>query len=104
MLGLSHGAFKKKLIGRCKRNGNDVIIMDESYTSKTCGKCGELHDINGKEVYKCTKCGLRIDRDINGARNIMIRLLTKNEEIEENNNKNEIKKERKKKVIKIPKE
>ncbi|VBB17596.1 putative transposase [Yasminevirus sp. GU-2018] len=77
MLGLSHYTFKQKLLERAKQKGNHVMIVDESYTSKTCGRCGEIkEDLKGDKMFKCEKCGLKIDRDTNGARNIMIRLLT----------------------------
>ncbi|VBB18971.1 putative transposase [Yasminevirus sp. GU-2018] len=77
MLGLSHYAFKQKLLERAKQKGNHVMIVDESYTSKTCGRCGEIkEDLKGDKMFKCDKCGLKIDRDTNGARNIMIRTLT----------------------------
>jgi putative transposase len=77
MLGLSHYAFKQKLLGRAKERGNQVIIADESYTSKTCGKCGCVkEDLKGAKIFKCGECGTVIDRDINGARNIMIRLMS----------------------------
>ena len=78
MLTLSHYAFKRKLESRCKINGNILIIANEAYTSKTCGCCGHFNDeLKGKRVFECGFCGLIIDRDINGARNILIRLLSK---------------------------
>lgn len=78
MLGLSHYAFKQKLLERAKQRGNQILIVDESYTSKTCGRCGEIkEDLKGDKVFKCESCGLKIDRDINGARNIMIRVISK---------------------------
>jgi putative transposase len=53
------------------------MIVDESYTSKTCGKCGTLNEnLKSKKVFKCNECDLLIDRDINGARNILIRTFT----------------------------
>ena len=67
MLGLSPSGFKKKLIKRAEQRGNHIIEIDESYTSKTCGRCGEIQKIEGRE-YKCEKCGLKINRDINVAR------------------------------------
>lgn len=77
MLSLSHYAFKMKLISRAEINGNEIIFLDESYTSKTCGKCGTLKEnLRGNKIFKCDSCGLKIDRDINGSRNIMIRLLS----------------------------
>ena len=32
--------------------------------------------LGGKKVFECDKCGIRIDRDINGARNIFLRQLS----------------------------
>ena len=78
MLTLSHYAFKQKLISRVRQNDNDLCIANESYTSLTCGKCGNMkEDLKGSKIYKCLKCGMRMDRDMNGARNIMIRTLSK---------------------------
>ncbi|CAG8739152.1 15590_t:CDS:1, partial [Rhizophagus irregularis] len=50
--------------------GISIIIQNEAFTSKTCGCCGNVQDINGKKVYRCSKCGIALDRDINGARGI----------------------------------
>lgn len=77
MLTLSHYAFKLKLSSRCEQNGNKLIVINESYTSKTCGRCGHLNkQLRGGEVFNCKECKLKLDRDINGARNIFIRLLS----------------------------
>lgn len=75
MLSLSHYAFRQKLISRAKQTRNRIYVLNESYTSMTCGNCGSLkEDLKGKKTYKCDKCKMKLDRDINGARNIMIRL------------------------------
>ncbi len=51
-----------------------VVRSNESYTSKTCTNCGHVHqNLGGCKVYKCPECGLMMARDINGARNIMLR-------------------------------
>ena len=77
LLALSHYKFRQKLLCRAKEKGNFVIISNESYTSKTCGKCGNLHEnLSGNRTYKCENCALNIDRDINGARNILIRTIS----------------------------
>lgn len=70
---LSHYKFKQRLLDRCKLTNTELYIVDESYTSKTCGRCGKLNDIGGKEKYECSFCSLKIDRDVNGARNIFIK-------------------------------
>ena len=33
------------------------------------------HQLGGSEVYECSKCGVILDRDINGARTILIKNL-----------------------------
>lgn len=70
---LSHYKFKQRLLHRCILTNTELYIVDESYTSKTCGRCGKLNDVGASETYKCSFCDLKIDRDINGARNIFIR-------------------------------
>ena len=65
--------FKEKLKYKCSVYGKKLYIVDESFTSKTCGSCGSMNDMKGKEVYKCKSCGLEVDRDINGSRNILLK-------------------------------
>ena len=49
-------------------------IINEWMTSKMCSRCGEINEkLKGNKIYKCERCGLIIDRDINGARNIHIK-------------------------------
>ncbi|CAG8798034.1 35873_t:CDS:2, partial [Racocetra persica] len=81
MLGWSHYRLKQRLINKtreypwCK-----VIICDEHYTSKTCGNCGYLHNkLGSNKTFKCPQCQIEMeDRDINAARNILLRFLTLN--------------------------
>ncbi len=57
----------------------NVVVVDEAYTSKTCGSCGELNNkLGGNKVFKCNHCGLIADRDLHAARNILLRYLTRN--------------------------
>lgn len=74
MLTWSHFKFSEILGYKAIEFGVDIIRQDEAYTSKTCGVCGCINNIGAKEELKC-KCGVVIDRDYNGARNIMIRAL-----------------------------
>jgi len=68
--------FKVKLESKCIEHGCVLIIVDESYTSKTCGSCGLLnHTLGGNKHFECPTCGVEIDRDDNGARNILIKNL-----------------------------
>ncbi len=69
----SFHSFKQKLAWKCSMYNKKLFIVDESYTSKTCGNCGILNDVGSNEVYECTSCGLICDRDVSGARNIFIK-------------------------------
>ena len=74
MLTLSHYRFRCVLEHMCWKNGKKLIICNEAYTSKTHPITGELiANLGSKEVIK-TVLG-EVDRDINGARNILLRAL-----------------------------
>jgi len=74
----SHYRFKQRLLHKSKEHPDcRVYIVNEAYTSKTCGHCGNIHSVlGGSKVFKCPSCKWQIDRDINGARNILIKFLT----------------------------
>ena len=73
LLSLSHYKFRQRLLHKAHLNGSVVIVCKEYYTSKTCGNCGGLNLVD--ENIKC-KCGYIADRDINAARNILLRHLS----------------------------
>lgn len=78
MLTWSHYRFQQRLLQKTREFTRcNVIICDEAYTSKTCGSCGCLHDkLGGSKVFHCPSCHVKLDRDVNGARNILLRYLT----------------------------
>ncbi len=78
LLCLSHYSFKERLkhLVNCY-SGTRLIIVNESYTTKTCGNCGLIKEIGGNKKYNCPSCYSIIDRDINGSRNILLRYMTK---------------------------
>lgn len=83
MLTWSHFRFKMHLKQRALRSGTLIVDVDEHFTSKTCGYCGCINnkDTNMWEqyrIFRCSNCGIEIDRDMNGARNILLRYLTIN--------------------------
>ncbi len=54
-----------------KLRGNQVIKVNEAWTSKTCCKCGNInYDLNINDRQYICDCGNDINRDINGAINI----------------------------------
>ena len=75
LLSLKHYTFRERLIDKSKmKKGCHVYVCTEEFTSKTCGSCGnQNNDLGTNEVYNCKKCGITIDRDVNGARNIFIK-------------------------------
>ncbi|MDD3001527.1 MAG: transposase [Candidatus Riflebacteria bacterium] len=72
MLGWSHYKFKQFLKFKGEEYSCKVIEVNEAYTSKTCGKCGKMQNIGSKKIMECS-CGLELDRDLNGAKNIYLR-------------------------------
>jgi putative transposase len=75
MLSLSHFRFKERLSYMSGICGNKLYIVGEEYTSQTCGGCGTRKKIGGSKHYSCKNCGFELDRDYNGARNILMKHL-----------------------------
>ncbi|MEQ9668848.1 RNA-guided endonuclease InsQ/TnpB family protein [Coleofasciculus sp. G2-EDA-02] len=76
MLTWGHYRFECHLKQSANKRGVVVIDVNESYTSKTCTKCGFNHNkLGGSKTFKCPNCSHEHDRDWGGARNIMIRAL-----------------------------
>ena len=74
LLTLSHYKFREKLKNMCNLRNNNYKVVTEEYTSKLCSNCGNLHkNLGSSEVYRCSKCKLELDRDINAARNIFLK-------------------------------
>ena len=65
--------FGERLKNKCNEYGVILIRSNESYTSKTNSFSGELIDIGIKKRFKYD--GIYVDRDINGARNILLRAM-----------------------------
>lgn len=76
MCTLSHYRFKQTLKHQASKNGSAVVDVTEEYTSKTCSKCGHVHrKLGGSKKFKCPECGHTLDRDLNGAFNILLKAL-----------------------------
>lgn len=74
MNGLAHYQFQMKMQHFCKKYGSNLKIVNESYTSKTCGNCGLLKENLGSAChFDCSNCQYSLDRDVHGARNIWIK-------------------------------
>ena len=74
MLTWRHYDFKTMMLNRSSRMNSNVYIVGEEYTSKTCTNCMSMHpNLGGNKTYKCNSCGLNIDRDLSGSRNIFLK-------------------------------
>ena len=65
--------FRRQLEYKCLRYGIQLVVADRFYpSSKICSCCGSIKSelkLN-ERVYKCNSCGLKKDRDLNGAENL----------------------------------
>lgn len=76
MVTLSHYRFKQTLKHQATKYGCSVVDVTEEYTSKTCSKCGHIHTkLGGSKKFKCPVCNHTLDRDLNGAFNILLKAL-----------------------------
>lgn len=75
---LSFYEFKNRLRYKCSRNNKEFGEINEWMTSKMCSVCGNIkEDLGSNKVYNCNKCKTTLDRDVNGARNIFIKGISK---------------------------
>lgn len=74
MMSLSHHNFKEHLKWMARKYGKLVVDVNESYTSRT-DWTGAVHKKLGSRDIMFVN-DIVVDRDINGARNILIRALT----------------------------
>jgi len=80
---LAHGRFRQVLASHAEKRSCKIVFQNEAYTSKTCSSCGHLQEIGSASRWQCQGCGIRHNRDINGARGIHLRALRDNSWIRE---------------------
>jgi putative transposase len=71
----SHYTFKKFLKEKAEEYGTKVYDVNEAYTSQACTVCGVLSKTYSYRTKTCEICKYKIDRDVNGSRNILIKSL-----------------------------
>jgi putative transposase len=77
MMTWSNYRFKQILKHKAKETSTTVYNCSEEYTSKTCTRCGTIkYNLGGSKTLTCMKCGLSIDRDYNGSRNIFLKIIS----------------------------
>lgn len=77
MVAWSHYRFCQRIINKVRVCKRTLIVCGDAYTSKTGGQCGVLHPkLGGSKTCVCPSCNVVVDRDMNGAPNILLRYLT----------------------------
>ena len=70
----SWGNFIQMLQYKAENAGCAAVGVNPQNTSKTCSGCGNVQDISLSErIFKCERCSLKIDRDLNASKNILKR-------------------------------
>ena len=70
--------IKRQLDYKCKHAGCHYIEVNEAYTTQTCSCCGSRQDSPksraalGIRVWFCRSCKTTHNRDVNGAKNILV--------------------------------
>ena len=74
ILGLAHYRFERHLEWMCKKYGKRLVLCNEAYMSKTRSWDGAVHtSLGGAKTI--SDGAIRVDRDHNGARGVMLRTL-----------------------------
>jgi putative transposase len=70
----SWGAFLNILEDKAARAGHQVIRVDPRFTSQKCHQCGEIVQKSlSVRTHICPFCGYVADRDVNAAKNILLK-------------------------------
>jgi putative transposase len=76
MLTWSHYKFKRIIQAKAKRYACLIVPCAEHYTSKTCSECGNVdHKLGASKIYHCKCCASIMDRDLNAAKNILLKFV-----------------------------
>jgi IS605 OrfB family transposase len=70
--------FKCKLSHKMSIVNKLLYLVHEANTSKTCSFCGTINNPFEEKIYNCSKCNLSVDRDVNAAKNILMKGIMKN--------------------------
>lgn len=74
MLFQRHYQFRLRLKMKANTRGKVVHDLEEHGTSATCSQCGNNKtDLGSSKVYNCTNCGMHADRDLNSAKNHILK-------------------------------
>ena len=68
---MGFGEFRRQMEYKTAWYGSTLFIADRFYPStKTCSKCDNIQNMDGKDTYHCESCGYKIERDLNASINL----------------------------------
>ena len=70
--------FKQRLLFKAIERGKKVFETKEHFTTQTCTFCGNVYKPRLSRVYNCSKCMKKIGRDVNAAKNILMKGIVRN--------------------------
>ena len=74
----SLGTLVRRIKDKASSAGRTVILVNPKDTSQLCSQCGSIVKKRlGDRVHSCPFCGFIADRDVNAAKNILRRALSK---------------------------
>ena len=66
------GGFRSMLLYKAVEAGGRVIAVKPAYTTQMCSRCGyRAKKSLAVRIHKCPVCGVKLDRDVNAAKNIL---------------------------------
>jgi putative transposase len=65
--------FKQRLLFKSIERGKKVYEVKEHYTTQMCSFCGSMYKPGLSRVYHCRNCEKNIGRDVNAAKNILMK-------------------------------
>ncbi len=69
--------FREKLMYKSLSLGKHLVVVDSHHTTRTCSDCGNAQDMSlCDRTYNCKGCKSVLDRDLNAAKNIMLKGLS----------------------------
>jgi len=70
--------FKERLLFKSVEHNKKVYPVNEQYTTQTCSYCGDYHKVGSLMVYVCRQCRRKSGRDVNAAKNILMKGIQEN--------------------------
>lgn len=65
--------FKERLLFKASEKNKRVVLVNEAFTSQTCSCCGAMYKPGSSKIYNCISCKKIMDRDLNAAKNILMK-------------------------------